>query len=38
MDCTLAAHADLNAWLRLTLVPGVTVDAQRSLLEAFGVS
>ena len=36
MDCAPATHADIRAWLHLTLVPGVTPATQRSLLEEFG--
>jgi DNA processing protein len=36
MDCASATHADARAWLRLTLVPGITVATQRALLDEFG--
>ena len=36
MDCASATHADVRAWLRLTLVPGITLATQRALLDEFG--
>lgn len=33
----MAADASLASWLRLTLIPGVGGETQRSLLKAFGV-
>ena len=36
MDRVLASLADIDAWLRLTLIPGVTLAKQRALLHEFG--
>jgi DNA processing protein len=36
LDTTLSVREETLAWLRLTLVPGVSRDAQRALLKAFG--
>jgi DNA processing protein len=32
----MTAHAELAAWLRLTLIPGIGGETQRQLLKAFG--
>jgi DNA processing protein len=36
LDTTPSTRADVLAWLRLTLVPGVAPAAQRAILKAFG--
>jgi DNA processing protein len=36
LDTSLATRDDVHAWLRLTLVPGVSSGVQRALLKAFG--
>ncbi len=38
VDTPLSPLADVLAWLRLTLVPGVSLRAQRALLEQFGTA
>ena len=36
VDSALSSHADIHAWLRLALVPGVSPAVQRALLKEFG--
>jgi len=36
LDSASESHADLHAWLHLTLVPGLTLSMQRKLLREFG--
>jgi DNA processing protein len=36
LETSLSTRGDVHAWLRLTLVPGVSSGVQRALLKAFG--
>jgi len=36
LDSTFASHAEIRAWLRLTLIPGIPPSVQRKLLNELG--